>query len=69
MKSALQVLLDHSGLGISKKKTTISTSGIVPVIEKFANDFPGMTLAVSLHAPTDELRYGIIALKQYRLCQ
>lgn len=52
------ILLANSenGLNIGMRSITVSTCGIIPVIQKFAEDFPQVNLAVSLHAPTDEIR-------------
>ena len=47
---------DRDGSGIGMRNITVSTSGIIPVIDRFGRDFPQAGLAVSLHAPTDELR-------------
>lgn len=45
-----------NGLNIGNRNITVSTSGIIPMIERFAYDFPQVNLAVSLHAPNDEKR-------------
>lgn len=47
---------DKNGLNIGMRNITVSTCGLVNVIERFAADFPQVNLAVSLHAPTDEQR-------------
>lgn len=47
---------DKDGLNIGMRNITVSTSGIIPMIERFASDFPQVNLAVSLHAPSDEKR-------------
>lgn len=44
------------GYNLSMRNITVSTCGIVPMIEKFGDDFPQVNLAVSLHAPNDEIR-------------
>lgn len=67
---ALRVMLDDHGYGLSRRRVTVSTSGVVPMIDRLRDDCP-VALAVSLHAPNDELRdmlvplnkkYGIAAL-------
>ena len=52
---ALRVMLDDHGYGLSRRRVTVSTSGVVPMIERLQQDCP-VALAVSLHAPTDILR-------------
>lgn len=52
----LRRINSKNGLGIGMRHITVSTSGIIPKIREFALDFPQVNLAVSLHAPTDELR-------------
>lgn len=70
VKKALSIFLDHTGIGISSRRITVSTSGIVPVIKKFGNDFPSMNLAISLHAVTDELRDELVpANKQWPIAE
>jgi len=60
VRDAITLLLDPSGLSFSKRRITVSTSGIVPNIYKLGQDFPGISLAISLHAPTNELRSQIV---------
>jgi 23S rRNA (adenine2503-C2)-methyltransferase len=48
---ALRTMLDDHGYGLSRRRVTVSTSGVVPMIERLAQDCP-VALAVSLHAPT-----------------
>jgi 23S rRNA (adenine2503-C2)-methyltransferase len=52
----LRLLHDENGRNMSWRNMTVSTSGIIPKIRQFAEDFPQVNLAVSLHAPTDEQR-------------
>lgn len=52
---ALRLFLDDNGYGLSRRRVTVSTSGLVNQIDKLAAEVP-VALAVSLHAPTDELR-------------
>lgn len=64
---AVKLLTDHEGLAFSKRKIMISTSGVVPLIEKCGEEL-GTGLAISLHAVTDELRNRLIPLnKKYPL--
>lgn len=58
---ALRVMLDDHGYGLSRRRVTVSTSGVVPMIDRLRNDCP-VALAVSLHAPTDALRNGLVPL-------
>jgi 23S rRNA (adenine2503-C2)-methyltransferase len=50
------------GLGISRRSITVSTVGVVPAMARLAADGPGVTLAVSLHAPDDDLRDELVPL-------
>ncbi len=64
---AASVFLDHLGLGLSRRRVTLSTSGITPRIRKLAG-VSRVALALSLHAPTDELRNSLVPLnKRYPL--
>jgi 23S rRNA (adenine2503-C2)-methyltransferase len=66
---ALKVMLDDHGYGLSRRRVTVSTSGVVPMIDRLAVDCP-VALAVSLHAPTDELRNTLVPLnKKYPLSE
>ncbi|MDT4909472.1 MAG: rRNA (adenine2503-C2)-methyltransferase [Pseudonocardiales bacterium] len=60
--AALRRLIDPSpaGLGLSQRSITVSTVGLVPAIDKLANEGLNVTLAVSLHAPDDELRNTLV---------
>ncbi len=58
---ALKILSDGDGIAISKRRITLSTSGIVPHIEAVAEEL-GVKLAISLHAPTDEKRSAIMPI-------
>jgi 23S rRNA (adenine2503-C2)-methyltransferase len=49
---------------MSKRRITVSTSGVVPMIKRLGEDFPGIRLAISLHAPTDSLRYSALTRKR-----
>ncbi len=66
---ALKVMLDDHGYGLSRRRVTVSTSGIVPMIDRLAHDCP-VALAVSLHAPNDALRDTLVPLNlKYPLAQ
>ena len=58
---ALRAMLDDHGYGLSRRRVTVSTSGVVPMIERLALDVP-VALALSLHAPTDALRDTLVPL-------
>lgn len=58
---ALKVMLDDHGYGLSRRRVTVSTSGVVPMMDRLAQDCP-VALAVSLHAPTDLLRNDLVPL-------
>lgn len=63
LASSIEILTDPKGLKIGRSKVTISTSGIAPLIPKVATDL-GVGLAVSLHAPNDDLRSRIMAINK-----
>ena len=66
---ALRVMLDDHGYGLSRRRVTVSTSGVVPMIERLQRDCP-VALAVSLHAPTDALRDQLVPLnRKYPLAE
>ena len=66
---ALRVMLDDHGYGLSRRRVTVSTSGVVPMIDRLRDDCP-VALAVSLHAPDDALRDRLVPLnKKYPLAQ
>lgn len=60
---ALRVMLDDHGYGLSRRRVTVSTSGVVPMIDRLAQDCP-VALAVSLHAPNDALRDNLVPLNR-----
>ncbi len=59
---ACHILCDPAGLAISAKKITISTVGVVPRIRQYADEEQPFSLAISLHAPTQELRRSIMPI-------
>jgi 23S rRNA (adenine2503-C2)-methyltransferase len=60
---ALRIMLDDHGYGLSRRRVTVSTSGVVPMIDRLAHDCP-VALAVSLHAPNDPLRDNLVPLNR-----
>ncbi|MES3009434.1 MAG: 23S rRNA (adenine(2503)-C(2))-methyltransferase RlmN [Pseudomonadota bacterium] len=66
---ALRAMLDDHGYGLSRRRVTVSTSGVVPMIDRLALDCP-VALAVSLHAPNDALRDTLVPLnKKYPIAE
>jgi len=64
---ALHVMLDDHAYGLSRRRVTVSTSGMVPIMDRLGQDCP-VALAVSLHAPQDWLRDDLVPLnKKYPL--
>lgn len=67
--TAMEIIKDDFGYGVSKRRLTLSTSGIAPAIDRLA-DTIDVSLAVSLHAPNDELRNKLVPVnKKYPLQQ
>ena len=65
--SAMKIMLDDYGYGLSRRRVTLSTSGMVPAMDRLAAQLP-VALAVSLHAPDDELRDRLVPInKKYPL--
>lgn len=60
---ALRVMLDDHAYGLSRRRVTVSTSGVVPMIDRLGQDCP-VALAVSLHAPNDALRDDLVPLNR-----
>jgi 23S rRNA (adenine2503-C2)-methyltransferase len=60
---ALRTMLDDHGYGLSRRRVTVSTSGVVPMMDRLAADCP-VALAVSLHAPNDALRDKLVPLNR-----
>ena len=58
---ALRVMLDDHAYGISRRRLTVSTSGVVPMMDRLSEECP-VALAVSLHAPNDALRDDLVPL-------
>jgi len=65
--SAMRIMLDDNGYGLSRRRVTVSTSGMVPAMDRLAAQLP-VALAVSLHAPDDALRNRLVPInKKYPL--
>ena len=60
---ALNIMLDDHGYGLSKRRVTLSTAGVIPAIDKLG-DVSDVSLAISLHAPNDELRNELVPLNR-----
>ena len=60
---ALRTMLDDHGYGLSRRRVTVSTSGVVPMIDRLRDDCP-VALAVSLHAPDDALRDDLVPINR-----
>jgi 23S rRNA (adenine2503-C2)-methyltransferase len=61
--SALKLFLDDNAYGLSRRRVTLSTSGLVPWIDRLRDECP-VALAVSLHAPTNELRDRLVPINR-----
>ena len=69
VKKALLIASDNEGLSLSKRRITLSTSGVVPGIEKTGDEI-GCMLAISLHATNDELRNELVPInKKFPIAQ
>ena len=67
--SSMRIMLDDFAYGMSKRRVTLSTSGVVPKIDQLVKDID-VALAISLHAPNDELRNELVPInKKYPLEQ
>ena len=60
---ALRIMLDDDGFGLSKRRVTVSTSGMVPWMDRLTRDVD-VALAVSLHAPNDRLRDELVPINR-----
>ena len=66
---AMSLMLADNGYGLSKRRVTLSTAGVVPMIEKLGDEID-VSLAISLHAPNDELRNELVPInRKYPLAQ
>ncbi|MFK7831378.1 MAG: 23S rRNA (adenine(2503)-C(2))-methyltransferase RlmN [Congregibacter sp.] len=67
--TAMDLMMDDLGYGISKRRVTLSTSGVVPALDRLA-EVSEASLAVSLHAPNDELRNQLVPVnRKYPIAQ
>jgi 23S rRNA (adenine2503-C2)-methyltransferase len=60
---ALKIVMDHEGIGLSRRRITLSTSGVVPMMDRCGEEL-GVGLAVSLHAVTNALRDELVPLNR-----
>ncbi|MFS8137466.1 MAG: radical SAM protein, partial [Thermomonas sp.] len=60
---AMSIMRDDLGYGLANKRVTLSTAGVVPMIDRLGEE-SDVSLAVSLHAPTDELRTSLVPLNK-----
>ena len=63
VKKALLTAMSDSGLGLSRRRITLSTAGVVPMIERAGSEI-GVNLAISLHATNDEIRDRIVPINR-----
>jgi 23S rRNA (adenine2503-C2)-methyltransferase len=67
--TSLRLMLDDNAYGLSRRRVTVSTSGVVPMMDRLSQDCP-VALAVSLHAPNDALRDELVPLnRKYPLAE
>jgi len=63
----MNIMLEDNAYGLSKRRVTLSTAGVVPALDKLA-DVSDVSLAISLHAPNDELRNELVPInRKYNL--
>jgi len=61
--AAINLMLDDFAYGLSRRRVTVSTSGIIPAMERLREECP-VALAVSLHAPNDALRDQLVPINR-----
>mgnify|MGYP000078288227 CR=1 FL=1 len=67
--SSMRIMLDDFAYGMSKRRVTLSTSGVVPMMDRLGEEID-VALAISLHAPNDELRNELVPInKKYPLAE
>lgn len=67
--AAMNIMMSDNAYGISKRRVTLSTSGVVPALDRLSQ-FTDASLAISLHAPNDELRNQLVPInKKYPIAQ
>lgn len=64
MKRATEIFLHERGLGLGQRRITLSTSGLVPAIEKLALDFPTVNIAISLHSARNDVRTEMMPINK-----
>jgi len=68
VKAAIELMTHPQGFALRQRSVTVSTVGVIPFIERLAQDLPRVSLALSLHAPTQELRQIIVpSAKAFKL--
>ena len=63
VKDALHIIMDNEGISLSRKRITLSTSGVVPKIAQVGSEI-GCLLAISFHATTDKLRDTLVPINK-----
>lgn len=67
---AIRIMMDDFGFGLSRRRVTVSTAGMVPAMDRLGELCGGVSLAVSLHAPNDALRDELVPLnRKYPIAQ
>lgn len=70
LSSFIKIVNDKRGLNIGMRNITVSTCGVIPMIEKFSKDFPQVNLAISLHSSRDEVRSLMMPInKKYSISE
>jgi 23S rRNA (adenine2503-C2)-methyltransferase len=64
MKKATQIFMAERGLALGQRRITLSTSGLVPAIEKLAIDFPTVNIAISLHSARNDVRTELMPINK-----
>lgn len=64
MKKATQIFMAERGLALGQRRITLSTSGLVPAIEKLAIDFPTVNIAISLHSARNDVRTQLMPINK-----
>lgn len=64
LSAFLNIMNDPKGKNLSMRNITVSTSGLIPKIDRFGSDFPQVNLAISLHAVTDEERSALMPVNK-----
>ncbi len=64
MKKSTEIFMSEKGLGLGQRRITLSTSGLVPAIEKLAVDFPPVNIAISLHSARNDVRTELMPINK-----